>query len=88
MDKVLYLIAAILVIASAVAGKFNVDLIRATPDVTFAIAANLMIFPGNLLLQGIVVFTLGLIVRKLNRILRRPQFGEFSAGDDNYPHIR
>jgi hypothetical protein len=82
MDKVLYFLSALLVIGSAVAGKFNVDLVRSTPDVTFAVAANLMIFPGNLLLQGIIFFTLGLIVGKLNRMLRRPQLPDFGAGDD------
>ncbi len=83
MEKLLYLVSILLCGTGAWVGYFNIELIRTTPDVTLATAANLMIFPGNLFLQALVFFSLALIFRKLNSILHRSRYSEFLAEGHN-----
>jgi hypothetical protein len=82
MDKFLYLLAALVFAASVSVCAFNITLIKATPNVTLATAANLMIFPGTLLFQSVVLLTLGLVVQKLNRLLRGSRYAEFIAAEE------
>jgi hypothetical protein len=86
MDKVLYFLSALLFAASAGTFAFNVGLIRAAPDVTLATAANLMIFPGNLLFQSIVLLALGLVIGKLNRLVRPSRYSGYGPMDDSPSH--
>ncbi len=70
MEKLLYVVAVLLLAAGGIAAAFNIRLIMTSPNVTFATGANLLIFPANLVLQSVIFLSLGLIFRKLNRILK------------------
>jgi len=72
MPKVFYAISALLLVIGAGAALFNARLIL-TSDLTFAVAANLLIFPINLFLQSLTFLALGLILAKLGRIERRTE---------------